>query len=274
MISALNKAILKGDKMEKLAFVLGAGGARGIAHIGFLQAMDEFGIKPDLIAGCSMGSIVGACYAKGYTPEELKNIALKLRPVDIIDPSIVPFQKKAFLSSRKMQGLLEGLFGTVTFDELKIPFSCIATDLKSGETKTFSSGYVEEAVRASASIPGVFKPVEKDGFELVDGGVLKYVPVKTARDMGATKIIAVDVLGEVSTVEDTGTLIGKLFRVVDIATANMTKNYLEVNAPDILLRPELGDMSQYKVERLDFAYQKGYEIGIKNMDRIKELIAK
>ena len=248
--------------MEKLAFVLGAGGARGIAHIGFLQAMDEFGIKPDLIAGCSMGSIVGACYAKGYTPEELKNIALKLRPVDIIDPSIVPFQKKAFLSSRKMQGILEGLFGTVTFDELKIPFSCIATDLKSGETKTFSSGCVEEAVRASASIPGVFKPV------------LKYVPVKTARDMGATKIIAVDVLGEVRAVEETGTLIGNLFRVVDIATANMTKNYLKVNAPDILLRPELGDMSQYKVDRLEFAYRKGYEEGIKNIDRIKELIAK
>ena len=92
--------------------------------------------------------------------------------------------------------------------------------------------------------------------------------------MGATKIIAVDVLGEVRAVEETGTLIGNLFRVVDIATANMTKNYLKVNAPDILLRPELGDMSQYKVDRLEFAYRKGYEEGIKNIDRIKELIAK
>lgn len=259
--------------MEKLAFVLGAGGARGIAHIGFLQAMEEFGIKPDLITGCSMGSIVGGCYAKGYTPNEIKKIALSLRLIDIIDLSLLPFQKKAIMSSRKMQGVLSELFGDVKFEELKIPFSCIATDLKSGKIKTFSNGIVEEAVRASASIPGVFKPVEKDGFELVDGGVLEYLPIKAARDMGATKIIAVDVLGEIIPKEDTGSIISKLLRVIDVATINMTENYIKSNVTDILLRPKLGDMSQYKIERLDFAYQQGYEEGLRNIEKIKKLIA-
>ena len=116
---------------NKLCFVLGAGGARGIAHVGFLQAMEENGIKPDCIAGCSMGSVVGACYALGMKPIDMMKIVEELKFSELVDVSPFPFTKKSILQSVKLRRKLESVIGNADFKDLKIPFECVAADIAS-----------------------------------------------------------------------------------------------------------------------------------------------
>ncbi len=257
---------------KKLCFVLGAGGARGIAHIGFLQAMEENGIKPDAIVGCSMGSVVGAAYASGLTPKQMREIAESLRSKDIIDISPALFKKKSLLSSVKMQRKIKSVLGETDFKDLKIPFECVAVDLNKGKIVTLNEGSVEQAVRASSAIPTVFRPVIIDDMELIDGGVLLRVPVENAKHFKADVVVAVDVLGEYRPHEVSKNIIEQALRVLDLADAAHTKTYLKEHKPDILIKPNLGDMSQYKVERISFAYGQGYHSGLKYAPRIKALL--
>ena len=262
--------------MEKnLCFVLGAGGARGIAHIGFLQAMEDNGIIPDCIIGCSMGSIVGACYAAGITPKTMKEVADSLKKKDVIDVSADFLSKKGLLKSMKMQLRLEKLLGNLTFSDLKIPFECVAVDLISGKPVTLNEGKVEESVRASSSIPLVFRPVMKNGMELVDGGTLVRVPVANAKHFNAKVVVAVDVLGRVVPKEiPTKNILELALRAVDVNDSHHTRNYLKVHRPDLLIEPELDEMSQYQITNLSFAYEQGYIAGVENADKIKSLISK
>ena len=185
---------------KKLGFALGAGGSRGVAHIGFLIAMEEAGIRPDYIAGTSMGSVVGACYAKGYTPHQMEDIVKKIKFTDILDISLNPFGSSALMRSEKMRNKLRQYLGTIRFEDLKLPFRCVATDIVNGTSKVFGDdGHdkVYTAVAASSTIPSIFRPVQIHGVPYVDGGVLCRVPIKTVRDMGADVVVAVDVLGKV-----------------------------------------------------------------------------
>lgn len=257
---------------KKLCFVLGAGGSRGIAHIGFLQAMEENGIKPDCIVGCSMGSVVGAAYASGLPPKEMREIAEGLRSKDIIDISPALFSKKSLLSSVKMQKKIKQVLGDKQFKDLVIPFECVAVDLHRGKVVTLNEGSVEEAVRASSSIPTVFRPVIKDDMELVDGCVLLRVPVENAKHFNADVVVAVDVLGDYRPHEVSKNIIEHALRVMDLVDSVNTKKYLKEHKPDILIKPNLGDMSQYKVEKIAFAYGQGYHSGLKYADKIKALL--
>ena len=257
--------------MSKLCFVLGAGGARGISHIGFLQAMDENGIRPDSIVGCSMGSVVGACYAKGMRPKEMMNIVKTLKMSDIADASLFPFNKQGILRSVKLRNKLEDVIGKTRFEDLKIPFECIAADIVSGRVVTFRTGSVSEAVRASSSIPGVFKPVEKDGMVLVDGGVFMPLPLNCVKDFNADVVVAVDVLGNLNEYQSKG-LLSHILRVVDANNYYLKKRQLHAYRHDVLVVPDLGDMSQYKVEKLDYAYAQGYIAGISSLPKIKKII--
>lgn len=258
----------------KLCFVLGAGGARGIAHIGFLQAMEENGIKPGCIAGCSMGSVVGACYAKGMKPFQMMELVKSLKMADIADASLFPFNKKGILRSVKLRKKLEEVIGDVEFKDLKIPFECIAADIVSGNVITLKEGSVVDAVRASSAIPAVFRPVEKDGMVLVDGAVYMPLPLNCVADFEADKIIVVDVLGKLRDYEQPKSLLSHVLRVVDANSYYLTKRQLHSYRHDLLIRPDLGEMSQYKVEKLEYAYEKGYEAGIKNLNKIKAIIRK
>lgn len=259
--------------MSKICYVLGAGGARGISHIGFLQAMEENGIKPDFIAGCSMGSVVGACYANGMKPKEMMEVVNSLKMSDIADASLFPFNKKSLLRSVKLRNKLESVIGKAKFEDLKIPFECIAADIVSGKVITFNSGDVTEAVHASSAIPGVFKPVEKDGMVLVDGGTFMPLPLNCVKDFDADVVIVVDVLGDLLKYKQGG-LIAHILRVVDANNYYLKSRHLRAYKHDLLITPELGDMSQYKVEKLNFAYEQGYIAGLKNLKKIEEIIEK
>ncbi len=261
---------------KKLGFALGAGGSRGVSHIGFLRAMEEEGIKPDFISGTSMGSVVGACYAKGLTVERMTNIVKKLKASDIFDLSLNPLGGAALLRSQKMRKKIGQYLGKTKFSALHIPFTCVATDLISGKKVVLGDGGDEvcEAVVASSSIPFVFKPVAKENNLLVDGGVLERVPVEAVRDMGAQVVIAVDVLGEIRDCDKKYNIFSLLSRMFEITDNEITELKKKKQKADLYLLPELGNMSQYKIKDIDFAIEQGYKLGKANADKIKKLLAK
>ena len=259
--------------MAKICFVLGAGGARGISHVGFLQAMEENGIKPDFIAGCSMGSVVGACYASGMSPSKMMEVVKGLKMSDIADASLFPFNKQSLLRSVKLRKKLSEVIGNVEFKDLKIPFECIAADIVAGEVVVLKEGLVLEAVHASSAIPGVFKPVEKDGKVLVDGGTFMPLPLNCVNDFDADVVIVVDVLGPLQEYKPKG-LLSHILRVVDANSCYLKNRQLKGYKHDVLIVPELGDMSQFKAENFNFAYEQGYKAGIENIEKIKKIIDK
>ncbi|MBR2341516.1 MAG: patatin-like phospholipase family protein [Clostridia bacterium] len=257
-------------KQKALGFALGSGGARGVAHIGFLQAMEEEGIVPDYISGCSMGSVVGMAYAAGMSPKEMREAAFSLKMIDLIDLTNKP---GGLFDTRKIRKLLTKYVGEIEFKDLKIPYRCVAVDLHSQEVVEMSEGDVIGAVIASSSIPGVFKPTERDGMRLIDGGVLERVPVKAVRHMGAKQIVAVDVLGQKQCRHKCPNAMGMLLDVFDIMDNHRTKRCKNDhhNHIDIWLEPDLGMMSQYSLKGVKTAYEKGYEIGKEHAKEIRKL---
>ncbi|MGN0819322.1 MAG: patatin-like phospholipase family protein [Christensenellaceae bacterium] len=258
---------------KKLGICLGAGGARGIAHIGFLQALTDNDIEIDVITGCSMGSIVGSMYLLGYTPEEMKKIACDVTKNDLIDVTVNLLKGKAILKAQKLERLLDAFYKSKTFDNLKKPFACIATDLYSGEIVKFDSGLIKTAVRASVSIPFVFPPVEYGDKLLVDGGLSNKIPVKEARELGADVVVAVDVLDEIPESDKINSIVSVALRSLDIMCANIDRTAFSGEKPDLLLIPELGKVSQFVIGNQRFCYDRGYELGMKNAEKIKELIS-
>lgn len=258
---------------KKLGFALGAGGSRGVAHIGFIKAMEEAGIKPDFIAGCSMGSVVGSCYAFGMTADQMKEAIDKLKVTDIFDLAVNPITNGALLRAKKMQKKLQSYLEDCTFDQLKIPFMCVATDMLTGDLIELKGQHkVYECVAASSSIPGVFKPVKIDDAVLIDGGVKCRVPVKQVREMGADVVVAVDVLGQTRHDVRHYSILGVLFRAYDILDGELTKYKIKEDKPDLYLEPDMGNMLSYKFKDLELSYQSGYDIGKANADKIKQLI--
>ena len=260
---------------KTLGLALGSGGARGVAHIGFLRALEEEGIKPDYIAGCSMGSVVGGCYASGLSALEIKEVILDLRMRDILDLSPAVITKMSFLRSRNMGDLLAEYLGGKNIEDFKIPFRCVATELYSGKLHVFDKGNAVTAIQASSTIPVVFRPVQADNMMFVDGGCLCRVPVNVVKDMGADVVVAVDVLKNAGEpVEKVGNIIELVLRVFDIMDTHQTElaRDIENGACDLLIEPEMKGMSQYLIKDLDKAYAEGYAEGKANADRIKELL--
>lgn len=258
---------------KKLGFALGAGGSRGVAHIGFLKAMEEEGIVPDFISGTSMGSVVGSCYASGMTPDQMKDAVIKLKLSDIFDLSLNPVGSGALLRSQKLQKKLKQFLGDKTFNDLKIPFRCVATDLLSGKAAILGGDKkVVTCVAASSTIPSVFKPIQMDEMLLIDGGVTCRVPIRTVREMGAEVVVGVDVLGKVRPNDRKFNMISLLFRMFDICDCELVKYKIEKQNPDLYIEPDLGNMVQFKFKEIPWAIERGYETGKEYAPKIKELI--
>lgn len=258
-------------KKKTLGFALGSGGSRGVAHIGFLKAMEEAEIYPDYITGCSMGSVVGSAYASGLTTEKMYKAVRGLRLLDLLAPTGL---RGGIFNTKKIRKLLEKYVGDPDFSELKIPFRCVAVDMITQKVVEFSEGKVLDGVVASSSIPAVFRPTEKDGMRLIDGGILERVPYLSLKDMGADIIVCVDVLGRRSTKEKMPTTFGVLLETIDLMDNYRTARLKEKHADiiDFWIEPELGDMSQYSLKQVQFAYEKGYEIGQAYTKKIKKAL--
>jgi NTE family protein len=178
------------SRRPNLGIALGSGSARGWAHIGVLRALAERGIAPDFIAGCSMGAMVGAACAAGRL-EELEVWALSLDwkgVVGLLDLGL----RGGLIKGDRLLSLYQGKFVERQFSELAIPFAAVATELATGKELWLRDGEVSDAVRASCTVPGLFRPVWLDGRFVVDGSVVNPIPVSLCRAMGAEVVIAVD----------------------------------------------------------------------------------
>jgi NTE family protein len=238
----------------KIGLALGGGGARGLAHIGILKVLQREQIPIDVITGTSMGGIVGAMHAVGLSPEQMEAEATKRGEIGqifkLIDLQLVG---SGLLGGKRIKKMIVEMLGAEkTFADLRLPFAVIATDYNSGREVVLKDGNLADAVRATMSVPGVFEPVEIGGYKLLDGGVLDNVPVGVARDLGAEKVIAVDVLpnfrlnqpGQDPIVPPLKTkkvpkAYRQLWHVELVMIAALTEFRLKESAPDVMLRPDL-----------------------------------
>ena len=183
----------------KVGLALGGGAARGLAHIGVLAVLERESIPIDMIAGTSIGGMVGALYARGQGSSVMRDMALKLNWVKILSLADLALPKSGLFGGRAVINLIKKTMGSdVKFDELSIPLSLVATDIITGEEVVIDQGSVLEGVRASISIPGIFTVAKRQGRYLVDGGLVNPVPVSVLKDMGADFTIAVNVMPDVS----------------------------------------------------------------------------
>src|SRR5437867_9409144 len=270
--SAALSAAVPGVTRARFGLALSGGGARGLAHIGVLKVLEELHVPIDVIAGTSMGAIVGGLYASGMSPDEIAQEMDRVDWAALFDdrparPDL-PYRRKqddsnAFIdlelglkSGRILlpRGLIAGqkvgfLFKSLTaraafiddFDRLPIPFRAVATDLANGSMVVLSRGDLADALRASMSLPGTLAPAEIDGHHLVDGGLVRNLPVDVARDAGADIVIAVDVTTPFDPVESLKTVADVTRQVADMLTQdNVTEQTLRA---DLLIRPDLGAVS-------------------------------
>ena len=234
----------------KIGLALGGGGARGIAHLGVWQRLQELGIPIHCVAGTSIGAIAGAIIAAGRVDEALawcEMSSWKKLPGLIFDRPTT----KALLLGRRVEEKLRQIIAAERFADLSMPYAAVATDLNTGEAVVMQEGDLISAVRASMSIPGVFSPIEREGRVLVDGGLVNPLPVSACRALGAEVVIAVDVnpLGDPATAKPFKKLhiMDVLLKSFGIFNYELTRRELAVNKPDVLIRPEVG-----QVVALDF----------------------
>ncbi|AZN69678.1 patatin-like phospholipase family protein [Acinetobacter haemolyticus] len=226
-------AKIKQQKRPVVALVLGSGGARGYAHIGVIEVLEQHGIRPDLIVGTSAGSIVGSIYASGKSAAELREIALKLKANDVRDVSV---SLKGFFDGKKVEDYVNEQVQNTPLQHLKIPMYVVATELKEGTKTVFNYGNTGQAVRASASIPSMFVPIKIGHNEYVDGGLVSPVPVQVARDLGADIVIAVDILAQPVHTETTNVW-GLFNQNINIMQGRLAEE--ELKYADIVIQPDL-----------------------------------
>ncbi len=257
--------------MKKIGLALGEGGARGIAHIAYLKALDELGIKPAIISGTSMGALIGALYASGLSGIEIEKILDNLNLIQY--GKFIDFQLKkgGVIKGDNIKSFLSEILPVQNFEDLKIPLKVIASDYKSKKTQIFEQGNLIDAIRASISIPGAFKPVEIDGRLFIDGGCTNPVPFDTIRT-DCDILIAIDVggpNGKTVTTKDPR-MHEILFQTYYIMMNSIVENMRKHTKVDIFETP---NTSHFKI--FDFyKYKKIIEAGAENIDQFKEKVTK
>ncbi len=251
----------------KIGLALGSGGARGFAHLGVIKVLKEENIPIDLIAGSSMGALIGAFYSAGLDVERLYKLALAFRRKYYLDFTV---PKMGFISGNRVKELIRIFTKNKKIEELDIPLSIVATDIVKGERIIFNKGPVASAVRASIAIPGIFVPEKVDGCILVDGGVIDKVPISVAKDMGADIVIAVDV-SSVKVNEEISSIYDVILQSIEIMQNEVVK-YKEMDA-DIILRPLVTQYSSRAFTNIEEIIQIGEESARDSIPRIKRVIA-
>ncbi len=234
-----NIPIVITKKLPKIGLALGGGAARGFAHIGVIQVLEEAGIKPDLVVGTSAGSLVAAIYASGKTGAQLQTVAETMEEAALTD-WILPFVSRGMLRGEALARYVSSQVGGKTIESFPMPLGIVATDLHSGQGVLFMRGDTATAVRASSAVPAVFQPVKIGTREYVDGGLVSPVPVRYARQMGAEVVIAVDI----SATPESNPALGTLDILLQtFAIMSRSINIFELREADVAVRPALAGVA-------------------------------
>lgn len=254
-------------RLPRIGLALGGGAARGFAHIGVIQVLEEHGIRPDLVVGTSAGSLVAAMLASGKTGPEMAALAQGMDEGAITDWS---FPARGFIRGEALARYVRDITGNRAIEQMKLPLGIVATDLDSGEPVLFQRGDTGAAVRASSAVPAVFQPVRIGGREYVDGGLVSPVPVRFARQMGAEMVIAIDI----SSAPDgnpTGDVMKMLLQTFAIMGRSI--NRFELKDADVVLRPALAGVSSADFTARARAIQAGREAATKLLPELKAKLA-
>jgi len=219
----------------RIGLALGGGAARGFAHVGVIQVLEEAGIRPALVTGTSAGSLVAALYASGKNGAQLQHIAESMEEATIADWTLQVLSRGA-LRGEALAKYVNVQVGQKQIEALPMPLGIVATDLNSGNDIVFQRGDTGTAVRASSAVPAVFQPVKIGSREYVDGGLVSPVPVRAAKKMGAELIIAVDISSPPEAASASGTL-EILLQTFTIMGKSI--NSLELQGADVVIRPQL-----------------------------------
>lgn len=231
---------------KTVGLALGSGGARGLAHIGVIKALEKHNIPIDYIAGSSSGALVGGLYAATFNVpylEEIVGSASWQHFVFLADPNF----GSGVVAGNKLKSFIEEHVGDTTFDELGIPLVVMTTDLRTGESVQINKGGVADAIRASISLPFVFNPLERESQLLLDGGLTEPVPVQAVREMGADIVIAVNLDAQnvsLGLQDDTPGLYTTTIRSLDILRHHLAQE--NVKDADIVLVPDTGRVAWYE----------------------------
>ncbi|MGI9527050.1 MAG: patatin-like phospholipase family protein [Weeksellaceae bacterium] len=278
------------EKDTKIGLVLSGGGAKGYAHIGVLQAIEEAGVKIDYIGGTSMGAVVGALYASGYNAEQLKVLINNIDLNDAIfnnskreqTPFFSKMNEEKYLISLEFDDLKlklptsissgQGTYNILSeylshvhevenFDELPTPFICIGTNLETGEQKIFKSGYLPNVVMASAAYPTLFKPIQVDGSYYVDGGVKNNYPAKEVKDMGADYLIGVDLGAGLMEYPEITNATDVIEQIISFGIEQKSEE--QRGLIDLAIVPDVKEISVTNFEIKDSIMREGYKAALK-----------
>lgn len=260
------------NKRPSIGLALSAGGVRGFAHVGVLEVMDNAGVPIDMITGTSMGSVVGSLYSAGLPVSKLWEISRHMT-MEQITPDFNVGGLLRFLlakklpSSSNLQKFFNEQIGEMRFEDLQIPFSCAAMDVKTGERVLFNSGPLSIAVRASMNLPGVFEPVQYRHRQLVDGAVVDYLPTETLRQMGAQYVIASVTPPDFSS--NTPRTIAEYFlRVGDVRGAAMIEE--SSKKADFVITNRVLNISTLELDKLPKAGEEGILSATKSLAGLQE----
>ncbi len=251
----------------RIGLALGGGAARGFAHIGVIQVLEEAGIHPDLVVGTSAGSLVAALYASGKSGLEMATLAQAMDEGAITDWS---YPTRGLIRGEALARYVREHTGSRQIEQMKLPLGIVATDLDSGAPILFQRGDTGAAVRASSAVPAVFQPVRIGNREYVDGGLVAPVPVRFARQMGAELVIAIDI----SSPPD-GNATGDVMKMLlqTFAIMGRSINQFELRDADVVLRPLLAGVASADFAARLKAIQAGREVATRQLAELRGRIA-
>ena len=253
----------------KLGLALGGGAARGFAHVGVLQVLEEAGIKPDLVVGTSAGSFVAALYASGKTAAQLQTVAETMEEAALTDWT-VPLLGRGMMRGDALARYVNNQVAGRRIEDFKMPLGIVATDLNTGQGVMFQRGDVATAVRASSAVPSVFEPVKIGTREFVDGGLVSPVPVRYARQMGADYVLAVDIS---STPE--GNKTSDMFKILLQTFTIMSKsiNAFELKEADLVVHPDLVGVGSAEFSARKRSIEAGRAAMLQALPKLKAALA-
>ncbi|PTT82662.1 esterase [Pelomonas sp. HMWF004] len=260
-------AVKPPPKPPRLGLALGGGAARGFAHIGVIQVLEENGIKVDLVAGTSAGSLVAALYASGKGGKEMQTLAEGMDEGAITDWS---FPLRGLIRGEALARFIRDKTGGKGIEQMALPLGIVATDLSDGAPILFRSGDTGTAVRASSAVPAVFQPVKIGQREYVDGGLVSPVPVRFAREMGAQLVVAVDITSppEKNPPGDAFRMLMQTFSIM-----GRSINTFELKDADIVMRPQLDGVGSADFTARRRAIQAGREAAQVMLPLLRQRIA-
>lgn len=250
----------------KIALVLGAGVSRGFAHIGVLKILESNKIPIHMIVGTSAGSFVGSIYAYGFTAFQLQKMSFSIERGDIVDLTI---PDNGFVKGEKLEEYINTLLNNTPIEKLRIPFYAVATDIQNAQEVVFGKGNTGTAVRASCSIPGIFRPVKVGDRTYVDGGVVSPVAVDAAKRYGADFVIAVDISSDIGDRPPEST-IETILQSVSIMYSKLSS--IQLSKADIVIRPKVGYIGSSDFTKKHEAVLEGEKAAIEALPDINNLI--